>query len=95
MWRPRCLNEINNRRREGKNIIYVDETYVQQSHSVQSCWQSEEEPGVLTKIGTDQRLIIVHGGGHEGFVEDALLIFKSGQKSGDYHSSMNSENFCK
>ena len=67
-------------RREGKNIIYVDETYGQQSHSVQSCWQSEEEPEVLTKIGTGQRLIIVQGGGHEGLVEDAFLIFKSGKK---------------
>ena len=56
-----------------KNIIHVDKTYVQQSHSVQSCWQSEEEPGVLTKIGKGQRLILVHGGGQEGFVEDALL----------------------
>ena len=30
-----------------------------------------------------------------GFIEGALLIFKSGLKSGDYHSSMNSENYCK
>ena len=29
------------------------------------------------------------------FGEDAILSFKSGQKSGDYHSSINSENFCK
>ena len=43
--------------------------YVQWSHSVQSCWQSEEEPWVLAKIGTGRRLIIVHGGGQEeGFV---------------------------
>ena len=66
-------------REKKKNIIYVDETDVQQSHSFQSCWQSEEEPGVLIKIGTGQRLIL-HGGGQEGFVEDALLVFKSGKK---------------
>ena len=56
---------------------------VQQSHSVQSCWPSEEEPRVLTKIGTGRRLIIAHGGGQEVFVEDALLICKSGHKSSD------------
>lgn len=30
-----------------------------------------------------------------GFVKNALLIFKSGQKSGDYHESMNYDNFSK
>ena len=76
-------------------MVYIDETYVQQSHLVTSCWQSEQELGVLTKIGAGQRLIILHGGGEEGFVPDALLISKSRQKSGDYHSSMNSENYWK
>lgn len=95
VWRTRYLHEIKKHRREGKNIVYVDETYVQQSHSVKSCWQSEQESGTLTKMGAGQRLIIVHGGGEEGFVDGALLIFKSGQKTGDYHSSMNSENYCK
>ena len=52
------LCEIRKHRREGKNN--VNEMYVQQSCSVQSCWQSEEEPEVLTKRGTSQRLIIVH-----------------------------------
>jgi hypothetical protein len=36
VWRTRYLRKIRKRRREGK-------LYVQQSHSVQSCWQSEEE----------------------------------------------------
>jgi hypothetical protein len=53
---------------------------VQQFPSAQSCWQSEEEPGVLTKIGTGQRLVIVHDGGQEGFVKNTFSIFKSGQK---------------
>ena len=62
VWRTCYLHEIRKHRREGKNIIYVHETD-QQPHSDQSCWQSEEEPGVLTKIGTDQILVIVYGGG--------------------------------
>ena len=37
----------------------------------------------------------MHGGGEKGFIEDAVLIFKSGLKSGDYHSSMNSQNYFK
>ena len=67
MWRTHCLYKIRKHRREGKNIIHVDEIDVQHFLccsvlSVQSCWQSEEEPGVLTKIGTGQRLIVHCGG---------------------------------
>ena len=62
-------------RKERKNI-YVEETYVQHSHSVQSRGQSEKESEVLTKISTGQRL----SGGQEEIVYDALEIFKSGQK---------------
>ncbi|KAF2885507.1 hypothetical protein ILUMI_20657 [Ignelater luminosus] len=42
-----------------------------------------------------KRLIIVHAGGKSGFVPNALLIFPSGSKSGDYHHDMNYENFSK
>lgn len=94
-WRIRYLSDINKYRRECKNIVYIDETYVQASHSVSSCWQSPEEVGITTKIGKGNRLIIVHGGGEAGFVNNALLIFKSSSTSGDYHSSMNFNNFGK
>lgn len=39
--------------------------------------------------------IIVHAGGETGFVENALLVFKSNTKSGDYHEEMNNTNFKK
>ena len=45
-------------------MIYVEKIYVQHSHSVYTCWQSEKEPGVLTKIGTGQRF----SDGQEEFV---------------------------
>lgn len=95
VWRLRYLHQITQFRREGWNIVYIDETYIQQAHMVGKCWQSEEEIGATSSIGAGQRLIIVHGGGEEGFVEGALLIFKSGQKTGDYHTSMNFDNFRK
>lgn len=38
-------------------------------------------------------LVIVHAGGEAGFVLNALLTFKAGTKSGDYHDNMNSENY--
>ncbi|KAF6201575.1 hypothetical protein GE061_003967 [Apolygus lucorum] len=94
-WRARYLRTINTYRIEGKNIVYLDETYVQASHGVSTCWQSNEELGALQQIGKGDRLIIVHGGGEKGFVPNALLIFKASSRCGDYHSSMNFENFSK
>lgn len=50
---------------------------------------------MLSHIGKGPRLIIVHAGGQAGFVEGALLIFKSKSKTGDYHHDMNFVNFNK
>ena len=41
------------------------------------------------------RFIIVHAGSKDGFVENAALVFKAGQCTGDYHGQMNKENFIK
>lgn len=39
--------------------------------------------------------MIVHAGSETGFVSNALLTFKAGTKSGDYHDNMNYENYEK
>lgn len=39
--------------------------------------------------------VMVHAGGMDGFVPNALLMFKANQKSGDYHDNMNYENYSK
>lgn len=43
--------------------------------------------------GKGQRLIILHAGGVEGWVEGADLVFRSKTNSQDYHDEMNSEHF--
>jgi hypothetical protein len=35
----------------------------------------------------------MHAGTEMGFIPGALLIFKSNQKTGDYHKEMNSDNY--
>ncbi|XP_053618380.1 uncharacterized protein LOC128679904 [Plodia interpunctella] len=94
-WRWKYLNTIKKYRRERRHILYLDETYVNASHNVSKCWQSKDELGVLSHIGKGDRLIIVHCGGQIGFVDGALVIFKSKCKTGDYHDSMNFANFSK
>jgi phosphopantothenoylcysteine synthetase/decarboxylase len=37
--------------------------------------------------------IILHAGGRRGFIPNVMFIFKSNQKTGDYHNEMNGENY--
>ncbi|KAJ8866617.1 hypothetical protein PR048_032477 [Dryococelus australis] len=40
-------------------------------------------------------MTVVHAGGINGFIENALLVYKAGTASGDHHCQMNSVNFIK
>ncbi|XP_076665030.1 uncharacterized protein LOC143367279 [Andrena cerasifolii] len=73
----------------------MDETWVDNTLCFSKCWQSEDMLGVLKNNSSSHRLIIVHAGGKNGFVNGADLIFKSGTTTGDYHGQMNAENFVK
>lgn len=94
-WRYRYLNILRQNRNEGRPIVYLDETYIHASYSVNKCWQMENEQGVLKSDSVGARWIIVHAGGEMGFIPNAQLIFKSQSKSGDYHDDMNRTNFMK
>lgn len=92
-WRIQYLRNIRRYRQSGRKIIYLDETYVHATQSKSFCWQSEDEPGVTEAIGKGPRLNIIHAGGEDGFVPNALRIWQSNKKTEDYHSCMNFENF--
>lgn len=95
-WRANYLQKIKeNERGEQKQVIFLDETYIHASHTAGRCWQSDDVDGVLNPVSKGNRWIIVHAGGQAGFVENALLVFQSNTKSGDYHDEMNSKNFKK
>ncbi|XP_037875263.1 uncharacterized protein LOC119630329 [Bombyx mori] len=51
--------------------------------------------GLKKPISKGQRVVIVHAGSEDGFVPNALLLFKAGAKSGDYHDNMNYLNYEK
>ena len=75
--------------------VYLDETWVNQRDSVGKCWSvGDGTQGPKTKSGKGARFIVLHAGGINGFVPDALLTFKSKNgTTGDYHDSMNYECF--
>ncbi|XP_045459312.1 uncharacterized protein LOC123669766 [Melitaea cinxia] len=58
-------------------------------------WADCSTAGLKKPISKGQRVVIVHAGSEAGFVPNALLTFKSGTKSEDYHDDINFENYQK
>lgn len=73
------LKELIKYRNEKRPIIYTDETYIHSSHTVEKGWYDDTLKGLKKPMSKGQRLIIVHAGGENGFIQDGLLIFKSGK----------------
>ena len=94
-WRGKYLKALYKYKGEDRYIIYIDETWVDNTLSFGKCWQSNDELEILKNTSSSHRLIIVNAGGKNGFVLNATLIFKSRSKSGDYHGQMNYTNFEK
>lgn len=94
-FRISYISRIRLFRSQSRPIVYLDETYIHSTHVPSRSWSDDSGKGLTSSISKGQRLIIIHAGGETGFIPNALLIFKSGTKSGDYHSEMNSENYEK
>lgn len=95
LLRIEYLKKIKNYRQENRPIIYTDESYVHSTHAQSKSWSDGTTYGLHKPMSKGQRAIIVHAGSENGFVPNALLIFKSGTKSGDYHDDMNFQNYEK
>ena len=94
--RVRYLREIRKirSRQPEPAVIYLDETWYCQYDTEQRAWLDDGEiNGRKNVIGKGKRLIIVHAGSSEGFVNDALLAMWTDGKSGDYHDNMNARLF--
>lgn len=103
-WRRRYLREIRRYREENRHIFYLDETWVNEGHTVTKTWQDNNvksrhqavqegwSTGFHPPTGKGRRLIIVHIGSVNGFVDRGSLVFQS-KRTGDYHEDMNAEVF--
>jgi hypothetical protein len=80
---------------EGRPIFFTDESYIHTSHLPSYSWSDGTTRGVKLSVAKGKRLIMVHAGSKDGFVQNGLLLFPSGSKSGDYHADMNWTNFDK
>lgn len=93
--RVKYLRQVRLHRQEKRPIVYMDETYFHSSSSTDKSWTDGESTGLKKPVSKGQRVIVVHAGGEMGFVPNALLMFKSGLKTGDYHDDMNKKNYEK
>ena len=71
--------------KQNKNIVYIDKTWVNAHHTNEFIWVNyDSKGGWKVPSGKGPRLIVVHAGGVEGWVDGADLVFKSKTNSSDY-----------
>lgn len=90
--RTTFLRDIKKVKQASQNIVYLDETWVNQNYTVSNCWLDMTSPkatGVRQPTGKGSRLIILHAGTKNGFVNNTELVFQA-KNDGDYHMQMNS-----
>jgi len=79
---------------DSRPIYYLDETWVNQNHSIKNIWQdSQNNGGLKVPVGKGGRLIVCHvGSAHTGFIKESKWVFRS-KKTGDYHEEMTANTF--
>ena len=88
------LRSMKKYRDEERTIVYTDQTFVHSGHTTPRTWQSDDV-ALRVPFSKGERVVVVHAGSEEGFIQGAELVFKAHSASGDYHDEMNSINFLK
>ncbi|XP_077283238.1 uncharacterized protein LOC143909211 [Arctopsyche grandis] len=89
------LSKLEEYRLQGRPIVYTDESYINSSHTMPKSWSDETSKGCRVPIYKGNMLIIVHACSEKGFIPNALLIYPTKIKPGDYHNNMNAINYQK
>ncbi|XP_037518103.1 uncharacterized protein LOC119394874 [Rhipicephalus sanguineus] len=106
-WRRKYLRTIREMRRQQRTIYYLDETWVNAGHTKETVWTDTKvmsrqdafrqglSTGLRAPSGKGGRLIVLHAGSAEGFVDGAALVFRAKKGAGDYHAEMDAARFPK
>lgn len=90
------IRAIGKYREEGRNIVYLDETWYDTHDTIKKSWTNDSK---LCKFDVPcnkgKRIIILHCGGEKGWIDDALLLSAKNIKDSslDYHDDMDSNLF--
>ncbi|KAL4718310.1 hypothetical protein ACJJTC_011246 [Scirpophaga incertulas] len=83
------------KRNKTKPITEIDTFDRSVVRTCSKAWSDGSVKGLKKPISKGQRIVIVHAGSEAGFIPNALLLFKAGTKSGDFHDNMNYDNYTK
>lgn len=72
------LRQLQHYINENRPIIFTDESYIHSSHTQPKEWSDDTLLGLKKPISKGTRLIMVHAGSKMGFIENGLLMFRSG-----------------
>lgn len=96
--RQEYLRKIRDYREINRNIVYLDETWFDSHDVVKYGWvDSSKKCRLDTPSSRGKRIIILHAGNENGFLQNALLLSAKDIKTScaDYHQDMNAELFEK
>lgn len=98
-WRRYYLRQIKSYHEAGHKIYYTDETWLNSGYTKDFVWRDESikssdeafckglSSGLVNPSGKGSRLIILHIGSDDGFVQGGDRIFEL-KKTGNYHEEM-------
>lgn len=107
VWRHSYLRSMRELRRQGKNIVYMDETWVNVGQTTSKVWKDKTihtpkdaflsglTTGLKDPTQRGPRFVIVHAGGKNGFVEGANLVFLAKKGAADFHAEMDGDRYEK
>ncbi|XP_068235545.1 uncharacterized protein [Palaemon carinicauda] len=97
--RIRALRALKQYREEGRQVVYLDETWFTTRMSHNKEWVGTTQPSTTNTHsrqvppGNGERVVVVAAGTNKGLIEDSFLCYTAKNSSRDYHGEMNAELF--
>ena len=100
LQRHQYLRRKRRNRRENGPVIYLDATWSNSHCSHERSWVESDDKvqggtkgGICKPSGKGTRLIILHAGSENGWINEADLVFQSKNATGGYQDEMNLDHF--